>query len=59
MNSESIHEQITSDIAFSLVMALIKQNAPLSTPIAICPGMTLGDFVTDEELHILQQETDK
>ena len=59
MNSESIHEQITSDIAFSLVMALIKQNAPLSTPIAVCPGMTLGDFVTDEELHILQQETDK
>jgi len=59
MHPDSVQEQITADIAFSLVMALIKQNAPLSTPIAICPGMTLGDFVTDEELHILQQETDK
>ena len=59
MNPDSVQEQITADIAFSLVMALIKQNAPLSTPIAMCPGMTLGDFVSDQEMHLLQQETDK
>ena len=56
MNSESIHDQITADIAYSLVMALIKQNAPLSTPISICPGMTLGDFVSEQEMQLLQQD---
>ena len=59
MNPDSVQEQITADIAFSLVMALIKQNAPLSTPITMCPGMTLGDFVSDQEMWVLQQETDK
>lgn len=59
MNSHDIEERLVSDIAFSLVMALIKQNAPLSTPIAMCPGMTLGDFVSDQEMHLLQQEAGK
>ena len=59
MNSRDIEERLVSDIAFSLVMALIKQNAPLSTPIAMCPGMTLGDFVSDQEMHLLQQEGDR
>ena len=58
MNSHDIKERLFGDIAFSLVMALIEQNAPLSTPIAICPGMTLGDFVSDQEMHLLQQEAD-
>ena len=47
MTNEQIEQKIMEDLLFNMVSAMVEQDCPMDTPIALLDGVTLGDILEE------------